>query len=158
VDYLIFDAGNTDLAASDVRETRNNNNLLGTRFLPLAGRLTQVEINDVLEREAPRVEQYIPLVRFRVDQLGVLIEAESRPEWLRWGWGRLGLNLGYVRGYPGSVIRDSRSVSGRLEFLENAAIEAAFGNRNYSNRVLIFDPPNYQSIQFIQHLEVPSAR
>ncbi|NVB41671.1 translocation/assembly module TamB domain-containing protein [Pseudenhygromyxa sp. WMMC2535] len=158
VDYLIFDAGNTDLAKSDVRETRSNNSLLGTRFLPLAGRLTQVEVNEVLEREIPRAEAYIPIVRFRADQLGVLIEAETRPEWLRWGWGRLGLNLTYLRGYPGSVIRDSRSFSGILEILENTGIEATFGARNYSNRVLILDPPNYRSIQFIQRLEVPTPR
>ncbi|MCA9685409.1 MAG: hypothetical protein KC457_24740, partial [Myxococcales bacterium] len=105
-----------------------------------------------------RVESYLPYVRFRVDQLGVLIEAETRPEWLRWGWGRLGLNLSYLRGYPGSVIRDSRSFSGVLEILENTGIEASFGARTYSNRVLILDPPNYRSIQFIQRLEVPSAR
>ena len=158
VDYLIFDAGNTDLAQADIRENRNDNNLLGTRFLPLAGRLTQIEINEVLAREVPRVETYLPYVRFRVDQLGVVIDADTRPEWLRWGWGRLGLNFTYLRGYPGSVIRDSRSFSGRLEILENAALEATFGNRNYSNRVLILDPPRYQSIQFIQRLEIPSAR
>ncbi|PRQ05910.1 hypothetical protein ENSA5_00220 [Enhygromyxa salina] len=159
VDYLIFDAGNTDSAMSDVRDSRNNNNnLLGTRFLPLAGRLAQVEINEVLAREVPRVENYLPYVRFRVDQLGVVIEAETRPEWLRWGWGRLGLNLQYTRGYPGSVIRDSRSFSGRLEVLENAALEATFGLRNFTNRVLIVDPPNYQSIQYRQRAEIPSAR
>lgn len=158
VDYLIFDAGNTDLAESEVRDNRNNTNLLGSTFLPLAGRLTQVELNEVLEREIPRVESYLPYVRFRVDQLGVLIEAETRPEWLRWGWGRLGLNFTYLRGYPGGYIRDSRSVSGILEILENTAFEATFGSRNYSNRVLILDPPNYQSIQFIQRLELPSAR
>lgn len=158
VDYLIFDAGNTDLASSDVRENRNNTNLLGTRFLPLAGRLTQVEINDVLEKEAPRLEKNLPYVRFRVDQLGVVMEAETRPEWLRWSWGRLGLNLQYTRGYPGSVIRDTRSFSGRLEILENAALEAAFGQRNYTNRVLIVDPPNYRSLQYRQRFEVPSAR
>jgi|GEM_PF-1769121 len=157
VDYLIFDAGNTDLASSDVRDNRSNN-LLGTRFLPLAGRLTQVEINEVLAREVPRVEAYLPVVRFRVDQLGVVINAETRPEWLRWGWGRVGLNFTYLRGYPGSVLRDSRSFGGRLDILENAAIEAAFGFRNYSNRVLILDPPNYQSIQFRQSFDVPSAR
>ncbi|EDM80373.1 hypothetical protein PPSIR1_11375 [Plesiocystis pacifica SIR-1] len=159
VDYLIFDAGNTDLAGSDIRDNRNNdNNLLGTRFLPLAGRLTQVEVNEVLEKEIPRVEAYLPYVRFRVDQLGVLIEAETRPEWLAWGWGRLGLNFSYLRGYPGMVIRDSRSVSGMLEILENTGIEATFGNRNYSRRVFILDPPNYQSLQFIQHFELPSLR
>ncbi len=157
VDYLIFDAGNTDLAESGVRENRNSN-LLGTTFLPLAGRLTQVEINEVLEREIPRVESYLPYVRLRIDQLGVLIEAETRPEWLRWGWGRLGLNLTYLRGYPGSDIRDSRSFSGILEILENTALETTFGNRTYTERVFVLDPPKHRSIQFIQRLELPSAR
>ncbi|MFV8756607.1 translocation/assembly module TamB domain-containing protein [Nannocystaceae bacterium ST9] len=158
VDYLIFDAGNTDLANSGVRDSRNTNNLLGTRFLPLAGRLTQVQLNEVLEREIPRVEPYLPFVGFRVDQLGVLIEAQTRPEWLRWGWGRLGLNLTYLRGYPGSVIRDSRSVSGRLEILENFYIEATFINRNYTNRVLVLDPARAQSIELRQRHELPSLR
>lgn len=158
VDYLIFDAGNTDLANSGVRDSRNSNNLLGTRFLPLAGRLTQVELNDVLKREIPRIEPYLPDVRFRVDQLGVVIEAKTRPEWLRWGWGRLGLNLTYLRGYPGSVIRDSRSVSGRLEILENFYIEATFINRNYTNRVLVLDPARAQSIELRQRHELPSLR
>src|SRR5690606_1694060 len=118
--YLIFDAGNTDLASSDVRDNRSNN-LLGTRFLPLAGRLTQVELNEMLEREIPRAEAYVPITIIRVDQLGVVIDASTRPEWLRWGWGRLGLNFTYLRGYPGSVLRDSRSFAGRLDILENAA-------------------------------------
>jgi hypothetical protein len=158
VDYLIFDAGNTDLAASDVRDSRNNNSLLGTRFLPLAGRLAQVELNEVLEREIPRAAPYLPYTRIRVDQIGVVIEAETRPEWGNVGWGRLGLNVQYTRGYPGSVVRDSRSFSGRLEILENAALEAAFGLRTYTNRVLIVDPPNYRSIQFRQRFVAPSAR
>jgi hypothetical protein len=158
VDYLIFDAGNTDLANSGVRDNRNTNNLLGTRFLPLAGRLTQVQLNEVLEREIPRIEPYLPFVGIRVDQLGVLLEAETRPEWLRWGWGRLGLNVTYLRGYPGSVIRDSRSVSGRLEILENFYIEASFINRNYTNRVLVLDPARAQSIELRQRHELPSLR
>jgi hypothetical protein len=158
VDYLIFDAGNTDLATSDVRENRNNNNLIGTRFLPLAGRLTQIELNDVLEREVPRVEAYLPVMRLRLDGVGAVIDVATRPEWGRWGWGRVGLNFNYVRGYPGSVLRDSRTFSGRLEILENAAFEAAFGFRNYSNRVLVLDPPNQQSIQFMHTFFVPSMR
>jgi hypothetical protein len=158
VDYLIFDAGNTDLASSDVRDNRNNNSLIGTRFLPLAGRLTQVEINDVIEREAPRVADKLPEMTIRLDQVGVVINATTRPDWLNWGWGRLELGLGYTRGYPGSLVRDTRSFSGRLEILENAALEAAFGQRNYTNRVLTIDPPNYRSLQFRQRFEVPSAR
>ncbi|KIG11981.1 hypothetical protein DB30_02227 [Enhygromyxa salina] len=158
VDYLIFDAGNTDLAASDVRDSRNSNSLLGTRFLPLAGRLAQVELTEVLEREIPRAANYVPPIRIRVDQIGVVLEAETRPEWFRWGWGRMGLNVQYTRGYPGSVVRDSRSFSGRLEILENAALEAAFGLRTYTNRVLIVDPPSYRSIQFRGTVVAPSAR
>ncbi|PRQ05962.1 translocation/assembly module TamB domain-containing protein [Enhygromyxa salina] len=158
VDYLIFDAGNTDLAASDVRDSRSSNSLLGTRFLPLAGRLAQVDLTEALEREIPRAAHYLPPIRIRVDQIGVVLEAETRPESGRWGWGRMGLNVQYTRGYPGSVVRDSRSFSGRVEILENAALEAAFGLRTYSNRVLIVDPPNYRSIQFRQRLVAPSAR
>lgn len=158
VDYLIFDAGNTDLADSGVRDSRNTNNLLGTRFLPLAGRLTQVELNEVLEREIPRVEPYLPYVRIRVDQLGLLLDAQTRPEWLRWGWGRLGLNLTYLRGYPGSVIRDSRSVSGRLEILENVYIETTLINRNYTNRVLVLDPARARSLELRARHELPSLR
>lgn len=158
VDYLIFDAGNTDLADSGVRDSRNTNNLLGTRFLPLAGRLTQVELNEVLEREIPRVEPYLPYVRIRVDQLGLLLDAQTRPEWLRWGWGRLGLNLTYLRGYPGSVIRDSRSVSGRLEILENVYIETTLINRIYTNRVLVLDPARARSIELRARHDLPSLR
>jgi hypothetical protein len=158
VDYLIFDAGNTDIATSDVRENRQNNSLIGTRFLPLAGRLTQLELNEVLERENPRIEEKLPEVALRLDGLGVVIDVSTRSEWGRWGWGRVGLNFTYVRGYPGSVLRASQTISGQLEILENSSIEAAFGFRNYSNRVLVLDPPNSRSIQFNQRLEVPSAR
>ncbi|HVI01096.1 MAG TPA: translocation/assembly module TamB domain-containing protein, partial [Enhygromyxa sp.] len=158
VDYLIFDAGNTEMATSDVRENRNNNSLIGTRFLPLAGRLTQVELNEVIARENSRVEAVLPIVGLRLDGVGVVIDVSTRSEWGRWGWGRLGLNFTYVRGYPGSVLRDSRTFSGRLEILENAAIEAAFGFRNYTNRVLVLDPPNSQSIEFRQRFDVPSRR
>jgi hypothetical protein len=157
VDYLIFDAGNTDLASSDVRD-RNNNSLIGTRFLPLAGRLTQVEINDVIEREAPRLADKLPEMTIRLDQVGISMTALTRPDWLDWGWGRLELGVGYTRGYPGSLIRDSRSLSGRLEILENTALEAAFGQRNYSVRGNIIDPPVNNSIQIRQRIEIPSAR
>lgn len=157
VDYLIFDAGNTDLASSDVRD-RNNNSLIGTRFLPLAGRLTQVEINDVIEREAPRLADKLPEMTIRLDQVGISMTALTRPDWMDWGWGRLELGVGYTRGYPGSIIRDSRSLSGRLEILENTALEAAFGQRNYSVRGNTIDPPVNNSIQILQHIEIPSAR
>jgi hypothetical protein len=158
VDYLIFDAGNTDLARSDVRESRSNNNLLGTRFLPLAGRLTQVEINDVLEREAPRVEQYVPQMTIRVEQLGVAIDVATRPEWGKWGWGGLGARFIYLRGYPGSLMRESRTFEGRIDILENTAIEFDLGLRSYTNRVLILDPPNYRSFQIKHGVVVPSWR
>jgi hypothetical protein len=158
VDYLIFDAGNTDLASSDVRDRNNSNSLIGTRFLPLAGRLTQVEINDVIEREAPRLADKLPEMTIRLDQVGISITALTRPDWMDWGWGRLELGVGYTRGYPGSLIRDSRSLSGRLEILENTALEAAFGQRNYSVRGNIIDPPVNNSIQIRQHIEIPSAR
>jgi hypothetical protein len=158
VDYLIFDAGNTDIATSDVRENRQNNSLIGTRFLPLAGRLTQLELNEVIEREIPRAADKVPEVDLRLDGLGVVIDVSTRSEWGRWGWGRVGLNFTYVRGYPGSVLRASQTIAGQLEILENSSIEAAFGFRNYSNRVLVLDPPNSRSIQFLQHLEAPSAR
>jgi hypothetical protein len=158
VDYLIFDAGNTDIASSDVRDNRNNNSLIGTRFLPLAGRLTQVEINDVIEREAPRVADKLPEMTARLDQLGVTIMAVTRDDWLDWGWGRLQMGVSYTRGYPGSLVRDTRSLNLRLQLLENSALEAAFGQRNYTQRVLTIDPPNYRSIQFRQRFEVPSAR
>jgi hypothetical protein len=158
VDYLIFDAGNTDLATSDVRDRNNSNSLIGTRFLPLAGRLTQVEINDVIEREAPRLADKLPPMTIRLDQVGISLTAVTRPEWMEWGWGRLELGVGYTRGYPGSLIRDSRSLSGRLEILENTALEAAFGQRNYSVRGNVIDPPINNSIQIRQHIEIPSAR
>lgn len=157
VDYLIFDAGNTDLASSDVRD-RNNNSLIGSRFLPLAGRLTQVEVNDVIEREAPRLADKLPEMTIRLDQVGISMTARTRPEWMDWGWGRLELGVGYTRGYPGSLIRDSRSLSGRLEILENTALEAAFGQRNFSVRGNIIDPPINNSIQIRQLIEIPSAR
>jgi hypothetical protein len=112
----------------------------------------------VIEREAPRVADKLPEMTIRLDQVGVAMTAATRPEWFRWGWGRLELGVGYTRGYPGSLVRDTRSFSGRLEILENAALEAAFGQRNYTNRVLTIDPPNYRSLQFRQRFEVPSAR
>src|SRR5690606_14839781 len=147
VDYLIFDAGNTDIATSDVRENRNNNNLIGTRFLPLAGRLTQLEVNDLIERENPRLEEKLPELKLRLDGVVAVMHVSTRPAWARRRWGRLWLTLTYARGYPRSVLRGSRTFSGRLEILETAAIEAAFGFRTYANRVLVLDPPNPRSIE-----------
>ncbi|MFO7564382.1 MAG: hypothetical protein R6X02_17175 [Enhygromyxa sp.] len=152
------DAGNTDIATSDVRENRSNSNLIGTRFLPLAGRLTQLEVNELIERENSRLEEKLPVFKLRLDGVGVVIDVSTRPEWGRWGWGRLGLNFTYVRGYPGSVLRDSRTFSGRFEILENTAIEAALGLRNYSRQWLVLDPPNLTSIELRQRFSIPSAR
>lgn len=159
VDYLIFDAGNV-LAVSDNVRRAGGNGLLdqGGGVVALVGNLTQFEFNDLLEDELPRLEEYLPTIRFRPGQLGAEMQVESRPEWLNWGWGRVGFGYGYLRGYPSSYLRDAQEARLRVEFLENTAIEASIGIRNYQNRALILDPPRYGAVELLHRLQVPSAR
>ncbi len=159
VDYLIFDAGNV-LAVSDNVRRAGSSGLLdqGGGVVALVGNLTQFEFNDLLEDELPRLEQYLPNVRFRPGQLGAEMQVESRPEWLNWGWGRVGFGYGYLRGYPGSYLRDAQQAHVRFEVLENTALEGTFGLRNYANRALILDPPRYGAIELLHRLQIPSAR
>jgi hypothetical protein len=157
VDYVIFDAGNVDATDDSVRTAGNN--LVGSRFLPVAGRLTQIRLNDRLAKDNPRVEAFLPETTFRADQLGFVTELRTKPEWGDLGWGGFNLGFEYLRGYPGSVLRDSRAFSAEFQILDTMAIETNWGQRNYSNRVLVLDPPNYRSVQFrVQRLKVPSVR
>jgi hypothetical protein len=158
VDYLIFDAGNVDVAEQDVRRVGGTGLLYAGRPLTLVGKLTQLELNDYLEERIPRVERYLPYANVRLGQLGIETEIETRPEWLNWGWGDLGFGFNYMRGYPGSLVRDTRAFTGRLEILDHSALEFTQGTRNYTNRVLILDPPSYSRLEFLQNWQIPSAR
>jgi hypothetical protein len=158
VDYLIFDAGNVDATEQDVRRLGGTGLLYAGRPLTLVGKLTQVELNEYLEDKIPRLEQYLPNSTVRLGQLGVETEIETRPEWLTWGWGHLGFGFTYLRGYPGSLVRDTRSFDSKLEILDHTALEFSAGTRNYTNRVLILDPPNYRRLELLQNWQIPSAR
>lgn len=157
LEYVLFDAGNTEVSREDVRQSGGGGVLYG-RPLTLVGNLTQLKINDYLEEEIPRVEGYLPELRLRVGSLGLETDIASRPEWLEWGWGKLGFDFNYLRGYPGGLIRDRRSLVGRFDILENTSIEASFGRRSYSSRILVFDPTEYSALDFVQTWRIPTPR
>lgn len=158
VDYLIFDAGNVDVTEQDVRRLGGTGLLYAGRPLTLVGKLTELELNQYLEDEIPRLEQYLPHAAVRLGQLGVETEIETRPEWLDWGWGDLEFGFNYLRGYPGSLVRDTRAFNGRLQILDHTGIEYTVGRRNYTNRVLILDPADYSRLELLQNWQIPSAR
>jgi len=157
VDYLLFDAGNVEMASADVRRAGSGNQLYG-RPLTLVGNLTQIRVDDIISRDLPRTKELLPVLEARVGQLGVETKLATRPEWLQWGWGNLGFGVTYLRGYPGGILRDGARVTGRFEILDNTALEAAFGRRNYSQRVLVLDPSRYRAIDFVQTWELPTRR
>jgi hypothetical protein len=158
VDYLIFDAGNVDVTEQDVRRLGGTGLLYAGRPLTLVGKLTELELNEYLENEIPRLERYLPHSTVRLGQMGVETEIETRPEWLDWGWGELEFGFSYLRGYPGSLVRDTRNFTGRLQILDHTAVEVSTGSRNYTNRVLILDPANYSRLELLQNWQIPSAR
>jgi hypothetical protein len=160
LDYLIFDAGNQLAVTDGVTRAGGTGTVVdqGRKAVAVIGNLTQVELNDLLQDELPRLEEYLPILRVRPGRLGAEVEVESRSEWLNWGWGRVGFGYGYVRGYPGTYLRDAQELRLRLEVLENTALEGSFGLRNYANRALILDPPRYGALELLHRLQVPSGR
>jgi hypothetical protein len=157
IDYLIFDTGNAALAQ---QEDASRNPALPrlSRPLTLVGNLTQKELNEYVQARAPQIEEFLPKMRVRIGQLGVEAQANTRPEWLAWRWGSLTFGVNYLRGYPSGLLRNSQSFSLRLNALENLAIEYNKGNRNYTNRAFILDPPNFDALEFIHTFRIPSVR
>jgi hypothetical protein len=159
VDYLIFDAGNVLAVSDDIRRAGSNGLLdQGRRAAALVGNLSEFELNKYLEDEVPRLEEYLPVFRARPGQLGLAFEVVSRPEWFDWGSGQLGLGFSHVRGYPSSYLRSASEARLELEVLENFALQASVGQRNYANRALVLDPPRYRALEALYRLRVPSPR
>lgn len=157
LDFVVFDAGNPELARADVRRA-GGGSLVYARPLTLIGNLTQITFNDLLEDEAPTWEARLPIVRARVTQLGVEARLDTRPEWLDLGWGQFSFGFNYLRGFPGGLLRNSRRFYGRLSLFGNTGIEFRTGRRNYSQRVLILDPRDYAALEFVQSWEIPTLR
>ena len=107
LDFVVFDAGNPELARADVRRA-GGGSLVYARPLTLVGNLTQITVNDLFEDQAPNWETWLPVIRAKVTQLGVEARLDSRPEWLNLGWGQLSFGLNYLRGFPGGLLRNSR--------------------------------------------------
>lgn len=156
IDYLIFDAGNTALTPRDDVERGSLN--LTRRSLTLFGNLTQVELNRFVEDELPRTGEFLPIVRGRVRQLGLELQIQTREDWFSWRWGRLGLGYSYLRGYSGSFLRDSQSLSSKLHLLEDVALEMQLGLRNYSNVALVLQPPRFGSVELGHRIRIPGLR
>ncbi|MEE9384134.1 MAG: translocation/assembly module TamB domain-containing protein [Nannocystaceae bacterium] len=158
VDYVIFDAGNVDAAGQGVGRSTSSPLLYTGKPLALVSKLLELQVNTYLEREIPRTEDLLPEMWVRAGHLGLEAELHGRPQWLQWSWGSVGFEFEYLRGYPGSLLRDSMSYTVRIELLDDTAIESGFGKRNYSNRVLVLDPAEYKSIELVRSLEIPSIR
>ena len=158
VDYLIFDAGNSRVTETNIEQGGDRNTILGSRFLPLAGRLAQLRVDEVIGNELPRANTVLPQMNLRVEQLGFVTDIETRSEWLQWGWGRLGFGFSYLRGYPGSLLRESRDFRGSFEILDRSSIDFAVRNRSFSNRVLVLDPANESSLELRQTFRLPTFR
>jgi len=157
VDYLIFDAGNTATAESDLQQ-RGQGDLVGNRLLPVFGKLARLRFNDYLAQESPQLEQFMPEIVLRADQLGIVTDLSTRPEWLQWGWGGGSLGLSYLNGYPGSLIRDSRALQGEVHILEDTYLRFGYGTRSYTTRILILDPPTSADVKLGHHVTIPSVR
>ncbi|TPV93637.1 MAG: hypothetical protein B7733_19460 [Myxococcales bacterium FL481] len=158
VDYLVFEAGDVDATPYDGLRGSSSPLLYTGKPLALVSKLLELNLNTYLEEEIPRAEAYLPKMWVRAGHLGLEAELEGRPEGLRWDYGNLGFDVNYLRGYPGALLRDSYSLTGRLELFENTAMEAKSGQRNYSQRVLVLDPARYDSLELVQTLEIPSIR
>ncbi|MGB1700776.1 MAG: hypothetical protein ACPHRO_12520, partial [Nannocystaceae bacterium] len=152
LDFVVFDAGNPELARADVRRA-GGGTLVYARPLTLVGNLTQITVNDLIEDEAPVWESRLPVVRARVTQLGLEAKLDTRPEWFDLGWGQLSFGLNYLQGFPGGLLRNSRRLYGRFDLFGNTNIEFRTGRRNYSQRVLILDPSDYNALEMGQTWE-----
>lgn len=157
LDFVVFDAGNPELARADVRRA-GGGSLVYARPLTLVGNLTQITVNDLIDDEAPVWEARLPIIRARVTQLGVEAKLDTRPEWFNLGWGQLSFGLNYLQGFPGGLLRNSRRLYGRLDLFGNTNLEFRTGRRNYSQRVLILDPSDYSALELGQTWELPSLR
>lgn len=158
VDYLVFDAGDVNAAEYEGLRGSSSPLLYTGKPLALVSKLLELNLNPYLEDEVPRAEAYLPEMWVRAGHLGLEAELEGRPEWLEWDYGNLGFDLNYLRGYPGALLRDAYSLTGRIEILDDTAMEAKWGRRSYSQRVLVLEPPRYRSIELVRTLEIPSIR
>jgi hypothetical protein len=156
---MVLGAGDVEDSAMEVQRTGGGGLLYHARKpFQIVSNVAQFDVGARIDEQVPRWSGYIPDVNLRLAQIGPEIQVSTPRAWADFDYGHGILAYEYTRGYPGSLLRENRELTLRVDVLDPITLEFRRSNRSYLNERIIFDPLDQKTLELRLDFQIPSLR